>query len=139
LKRKRAAVPGTAALRGCCFTTPGQAERKVGRSSKLWNLPVAYHFTVNERTIKGALRSSFFPLSSFLFFFIGFAVGFMPSSPRSGLALRRYLLQSPRQRLAPIARDENKTLKTISVHGPQPIPVFQVEFRSPMLTYSMSN
>ena len=87
---------------GLLLKTPGQAEREVGRSLNPGNLVGAYHFTVNERTIKGALRSSFFPLSSFLFFLIGFAVGFMPSSPRLNLALRHYLLQSPRQRLAPL-------------------------------------
>jgi hypothetical protein len=58
--------------------TPGPAERRVGRPLKIQSILVAYHFTVKLRTdSSGALRSSFLAGSSFLFFFTGFAVGFI--------------------------------------------------------------
>jgi hypothetical protein len=68
--------------------TPGLAERKVGRPYKLLCRISAYHFTVKLRTdMSWLLRSSFFAGSAFLFFFTGFAVGFMMFIPLVHLGL----------------------------------------------------
>jgi hypothetical protein len=68
--------------------TPGLAERKVGRPYKLLCGIGAYHFTVKLRTdMSWLLRSSFFAGSAFLFFFTGFAVGFMMFIPLVNLGL----------------------------------------------------
>jgi hypothetical protein len=77
LKRKKGRRSWDGGPSGLLLKTPGQAEREVGRSLRLENLVGVYHFIVSERTVSVFFCSSFFPLSSFLFFFIGFAVGFM--------------------------------------------------------------
>jgi len=69
LAKKRAAVPGTAALGGCCYFNPPEGQR--AQPGDLLRTPL--HDSLQFAILNGDVCSSFLALLSFFDFFAGFA------------------------------------------------------------------
>jgi hypothetical protein len=96
LQKKRAAVPGTAALGGCCYFNQPEGQRAQ---------PEGHPQKPSEESHQGTIPNgygcySFLALLSLLAFFIGFAVLFTRpgvTAENSPSCLRQHLWQSPYQ------------------------------------------